>query len=171
MRLVDNIKSGFLKKKKTERAPRKVVIQKADQFLSVLLVTNSENEILLRSAATVFPNAELKSLFLRSKKVDESAVLRYSVHASDFNLTGLLKNDKLQKLFHTKFELVVDLSEGSQFLDYFLRGIESNLVIGRIGGANEELYDLLLEKGHNNDAFLLNMKQQLNLLTNGHHKI
>jgi hypothetical protein len=171
MKFVDNIKSGFLKKKKKEPGHRRVVIKKADQFHGVLLVTGSENEILMRSAATVFPNAALKSLFLRQKKADETPASGYSVHASDFSLTGLLKNDKLQRLFHTKFELIVDLSEGSALLDYFLRGIESDLVIGRIGSANEELYDLMLEPGNNPDAFLLNIKQQLNLLTNGHHKI
>lgn len=169
MKITENIKVNFLKKKskKTVAKNRQVKIKLPQEFLKVLIISNSENESLFKSAETVFVNAELNALFLRKQKEDNSSQFRYSVNSSDFNLTGGLKNDKLTKLLRSHFDLVIDLSNDSELLKYFLQTIESDLVIGKLGNAVDELHDLFFEFGSNEENFLTTIKTQLNHLSHG----
>jgi len=169
MKMIENIKVGFLKKKSknSSKKDRQVLIKNMEQFLEVLIISNEENESFFKSAETVFLNAELKAIFLRKQKEDKTGQFRYSVHQSDFNLTGALKNDKLTKLIHTKFDLVVDLSNDSELLNYVLHNIDSTLIIGKLGSRNENLHDLFLEFGLNEESFLKNINNQLNHLNHG----
>ena len=171
MKLIDNIKTVRLKKKKNNASKRTVRLKLPGKFETVLIVSEVNNEQVLRSAAAVFPNAEIKALSVRTKKHDESPQFRYTIHPVDFSLTGALKNDKLKRLFNTNFDLIVDLSEESVLLKHFLGGLKSELVVGKMGSPNEDLHDLLLEPGDNDESFLITIKTQLNLLANGHNKI
>jgi len=174
MKLFEGIKIFFLKKKnqnpkrRNANADRKITLKKTDQFLHVLILANDENEVFFKSAENTFANAEVFPLFLRKKKEDTTGQFRFSAHESDFNLTGSLKNDKLTKLSLTKFDLVVDLSSDSELLRYFLRTVQSDLIIGQMGSTNGNIHDLFLESGSNEEAFLANISKQLNHLNNGH---
>ena len=169
MKIIDNIKQSFLKKKskKSVAKNRQVKIKLPQEFLKVLIISNNENDSLYKSAETVFLNAEVNALFLRKQKEDHTSQFRYSVNASDFNLTGVLKNDKLNKLIRSHFDLVVDLSNDSELLNYFLHTIESDLVIGKLGNTVDDLHDLFFEFGANELSFLTTVKTQLNHLSHG----
>ena len=143
------------------------MIKTPEQFLDVLIIANDENETFFKSASAIFLNAELKALFVRKQKEDKTGQFRYSVHESDFNLTGSLKNDKLAKLIQTKFDLIIDLSNDSELLNYFLHNIDSDLIIGKLVSINENSHDLFLEFGLNEESFLKNINIQLNKLNHG----
>ena len=169
MKFIENIKIRFLKKKlkNSTRKNRRVIIKTPEQILDVLILSNNENEEFFKSASSVFFNAELKALFVRQQKEDKTGQFRYSIHESDFNLTGSLKNDKLAKLLQTKFDLIIDLSNDSELLNYFLHNIDSDLIIGKLGNIYENLHDLFLDFGLNEESFLKNINIQLNKLNHG----
>lgn len=164
MSITDNIKAGFLRRKKHATDKRSVILKKTDAFSKILIVTEKENESLLRNVETSFPNAEINALFLRKEKEDKSTKFRFAVHPSDFNLTGHLKNDKLTKLIQTEFDLVLDLSRDSVFLNEMTSRIKNTLFVGRMNQDSDSRYDLFFT-GESDDEFLNHTVKQLKLLT------
>jgi len=169
MKIVKNIKLNFLKRKlnKSEEKNRKIKIKLPNQFLQVLIISSHPNDSFFKKATAVFLNAELNALYLRTQKEDNSAQFSYSVHESDFNLTGTLKNDKLIRLSHSKFDLVIDLSNNSELLNYFLHSVQSDLVIGKLGDSVDDVHDLYFEFDSNEENFLATINTQLNHLCHG----
>ncbi|MBK9191697.1 MAG: hypothetical protein IPM77_09385 [Crocinitomicaceae bacterium] len=164
MSITDNIKSGFLKRKKNVAEKRNVVLKNPAVFSKILIVGDKENESLLKSAQSLFPNAEINSLFQRKEKEDKTSKFRFAVHPSDFNLTGHLKNDKLTKLIQTEFDLVLDLSHDSVFLNELTSRIKNTLFVGRMIQDSDSRYDLFFN-GESDEEFLNQTVKQLKLLT------
>jgi len=165
MSLTENIKTGYLKRQAKTAEKRFVQLKRPDQFLKILILVDEKNDHLMSLAALKFKNAEMNQLYVRTGKEDESQEFQYAVHASDFNLTGRLKNDKLKKLLGYEFDLILDLSSNPVYLDYFLRNLKSTLVIGPMSEKLNDRFDLFFEGDQNNEAFLNLIVKQLNQLT------
>jgi len=168
MSISDNIKSGFLKRKKYSSMNRQVLLKNPAAFSKILMVTEKENESIFKSAESLFPNAEINILYHRKEKEDKTSKFRFAVHPSDFNLTGHLKNDKLTKLVQTEFDLVIDLSHDSVFLNELTSRIKNTLFVGRMNHGSESRYDLFLN-GESDEEFLNQTVKQLKLLTKNEH--
>ncbi|MBI3134674.1 MAG: hypothetical protein HYZ14_08390 [Bacteroidetes bacterium] len=125
---------------------------------------NAEDEALQKHAASVFRNAEINVLYPRSSKQDKSPNFCFSVHSSDFNLTGNLKNDKIAGLLQTEFDLLIDLSDDSGLLKYLAQSINASLVIGTLEMAADGSCDLFFDKLGTNSEFLGEIVKQLNQL-------
>jgi hypothetical protein len=164
MSIAANIKARYLKQKQVPAYKRTVVLKRPDAFLKVLLIINEANNDLIHKAGSVFPKAFINVLYLRTEKEDHSLERRYTVHAADFNLTGRLKNDKLNRLLETEFDLLIDLSEDSALLTYLFHRIKSTLVIGKLGHKHAAGYDLMFERTGPEVDFLDLIIKQLNQL-------
>jgi len=164
MSISKNIKSGFLKRKRIEAQKRTILLKRPELFSKVLLVVNTPDNALNQAARTNFPAAEINTLFIRKEKENQSLANTYSVHATDFNLTGNLKSDKLSSLIQTEFDLLIDLSKDSELLTYLVRHLKSTLIVGQMNHPNEMLYDLFFEKSGSDQAFLNVIVTQLNQL-------
>lgn len=164
MSFLSNINGRFVKKKISFSEKRTVILKKPVEFLKILLVSNEKDDAFSDAAKTGFPNAEINFLFLRNEKEDKSGQFNYSVHSTDFNLTGKLKNDKLSKLLHSEFDMVVDLSENSVYLRYILTQIKSTLVIGKINEGEIQVHDLCLNPSDQKSEFIKTILKQLNHL-------
>ena len=165
MSISSNIKNRYLKRKQNPAQKRTILLKKPDAFSKVLLVMNEPNANLVQKATTLFPKAYIYELYIRKEKEDHSLERRFTVHAADFNLTGHLKNDKLNRLLETEFDLVIDLSQDSALLTHLFFRLRSTLFIGKLGHNHADGYDLLLEQTGSDADFLDLIIKQLNLLT------
>lgn len=159
------MKKRFLKKKAAEGSIRNVGIKNPDKIRSVLLVSNTENKSLKRKVEELFSGASVYHLFPRDIKEDRTRGFYYSVHPSDFNLTGNLKNDKLANLEKMPIELLLDLSSDSKELNFFVNRATSELKVGNLHSKKTEFYDLLLEYGTTEIQCVENIFTHLNTLT------
>jgi hypothetical protein len=164
MSISKNIKVRYLKRKKIASKKRTAQLKRPELFSKVLLVLNESGEALVREAKSAFPAAEIILLHERKEKEDQSSHGTYTVNASDFNLTGNLKSDKLNSLLHTEFDLIVDLSTDSVLLTFLIRHIKSSLVIGKMEHPNLALYDLFFDKSVTDNQFIQTIVKQLNQL-------
>lgn len=162
---MNQFKNNFLKKKTDQSINRNVWMRKPSEIRSLLLVTNHENKTVKRKVEELFPNASVYHLFLREIKEDRTTGFYHSVHSSDFNLTGKLKNDKLINLEQMPTELLIDLSAKSELLRYFVNRSVSALKIGNITSENASNYDLLVEFNPNEIQSLENIFDKLTTLT------
>ena len=160
------MKKRFLKKKAAEGSTRSVGIKKPDAVRSVLLISDSDSKSLKRKVEELFSGASVYHLFPRDIKEDRTRGFYYSVHPSDFNLTGNLKNDKLANLEKMPIELLLDLSSDSKELNFFVNRAKSVLKVGNIRSNKTEYYDLLLEYGTTEIQCVENIVTHLNTLTN-----
>lgn len=165
MSLSQSIKYRFLKRKKRAAFKHLVLLKKPADYAKILILIEKPSESLASQAAAIFKHAEINLLSERSEKEDHSNQFRYTVHPADFNLTGTLKNDKLNKLILTEFDLIIDLSGNSVLLNYLLKQLRATLTIGPMHSENQELYDLFFEKKSDHTEFLDQIQKQLNLLT------
>ena len=164
MKITDKIRISSLRKKGTQSSTeREIKILKPAQYKRILLINSLEEPDLIKAAQLAFKNAEISQLYLREKKED-SDTSKYSIHPSDFNLTGQLKNDKLSQLQKSGFELIIDLHDESELLKYCFRSIKSNLIVGKLNSSDPVICDLFVESGKNNKEFLDNMIKQLNVI-------
>lgn len=157
-----NIKTSFIRRKIASFSePKTARLKKPEIYTTVLLVTNLPDADLLKEAALHFSTAEITSLFNRKEKEDHASRFHYSVHPSDFNLTGQLKNDKLVKLLQKEFDLVIDLSKDSVFLDFLVHQMKSNLLVGTMDKLEDPKYNLVCEAQPTNQRFLNEVIKQL----------
>lgn len=162
---MNQFKNNFLKKKTEQLVNRNVWMRNPNEIRSLLLVTDSESKSVKRKTEELFPNASVYQLFPRDIKEDRSTGFYHTVHSSDFNLTGKLKNDKLMNLERMPTELLLDLSSGSELLRYFVNRSISALKIGNIASENASYYDLLVEFSPNEIQTLENIFEKLTTLT------
>jgi hypothetical protein len=141
------IKESFLKKKSQSALNRMVRVVKPDQVKTLLLIVNEESKTSKRLVEDLFSNASVHMLFERAIKTDSTVGFYYSVHDSDFNLTGNLKNDKLLNLSKMQFELLLDLSSDSELLSYFSKNSTANFKVGNMNRKDIQTFDLLIEYG------------------------
>lgn len=153
-------------KKKVERlkSEKKVLIKPLDAYKRILLVSEDEKQRFRKEIEEVFPSSKTHHLHFREGKEDQSVGFDYGVHPSDFSLTAVLKNDKLSNLSKEHFDLILDLSTHSMTLDFFVKSISADLVIGQMS-AEKEAHDLRVDFGSDDRTFLTNVKQQLLLLS------
>ncbi|MCB9222784.1 MAG: hypothetical protein R2780_10640 [Crocinitomicaceae bacterium] len=142
---MNQVKNSFLKKKSEIIINRNVWLKAPDDIKSVLIVSDQENQSLKRKVEELLPSASVYHLFLREIKEDRSTGFYHTVHKTDFNLTGALKNDKLINLEKMSTELLLDLSSGSELLKYFVNRSVSSLKIGNINTTSPSYYDLLVQ--------------------------
>ena len=142
---MNQIKNSFLKKKTGDTDKKHTFLLNPAKIKSVLLVSNSENKTLKRKIEEQYGSASVYHLFPREIKEDRTRGFYYSVHKSDFNLTGALKNDKLRNLEKMQIDLLIDLSFGSEQLNYFVGNVKSGLKVGDISSPKSELYDFMIE--------------------------
>mgnify|MGYP000480291192 CR=1 FL=1 len=162
---VSGLKKRAIKKKTDKlKSEKKVVIRPLEAYKKILLISIEEKQGFRKDIEGVFPMSKTHHLHFRPIKEDRSVGFDYSVHPSDFNLTGVLKNDKLSNLTKDHFDLVLDLSTDSVTLDYFTKSVSADLVIGRMS-AQKEAHDLRVEYGTDDRSFLNNVKHQLLLLS------
>jgi hypothetical protein len=165
MSILSNINQRFLKGKISARESSVISLKKPNQFLKILVITNQKDETLVNEAKIAFSNAEINALYLRKEKEDKSQQFNYTVHPSDFNLTGRVKNDKLNKLLFMGFDMVIDLSDDSVYLKFILAQIKSTLVLGKIGEHQFQLHDLFFDAEKKDSDFIKTVVKQLNVLT------
>ncbi|MBK9591358.1 MAG: hypothetical protein IPO32_07585 [Crocinitomicaceae bacterium] len=165
MSFFSNINQRFLKGKISARESSVISLKKTNQFLKILVITNQKDEHLINEAKIAFSNAEINALYLRKEKEDKSPQFNYTVHPSDFNLTGRVKNDKLNKLLFMGFDMVIDLSDDSVYLKFILAQIKSTLVLGKIGEQEFQLHDLFFDPEKINADFIKTVVKHLNVLT------
>ncbi|UKN01891.1 hypothetical protein K6119_19395 [Paracrocinitomix mangrovi] len=142
---MNQIRNNFLKKKMNSPVSRHVVLMEPDKIKSVLIVTEKEDNTLKRKVEELFPSASVYHLFTRDIKEDNSKGFYYTVNKSDFNLTGVLKNDKLKNLESMQIDLLVDLSAEEGLLDYFVSRINATLKVGQMYTEKSSMYDLLIQ--------------------------
>lgn len=142
---MNQIKNSFLKKKTEHSKDRHTIMMNPSEVKNVLLISNSEQKSLKRKVEELFTNSSVYHLFLRDIKEDRTLGFYYSVHKSDFNLTGALKNDKLSVLENMQIDLLLDLSSDSELLNYFVGRVASGLKVGDINSPKNHLYDLMIE--------------------------
>lgn len=131
----------------------------------LLLITNEEEKSLKRKCEELFQNAAVHHLFERPIKIDNSKGFYYTVHESDFNLTGKLKNDKLTNLAQMEFDLLIDLSQNSETLDFFLKKVKSGLKVGDLSTENKNNYDFFVELNNRDVSTITLIHKQLAYLT------
>ncbi|MCG8575828.1 MAG: hypothetical protein MI810_13155 [Flavobacteriales bacterium] len=165
MERLSGLKKRAIRKKIAGINPAKAIqIKPPTSYKKILLISEEEKEGFEKLIKTVFPDAKTHLLHFRKTKEDQSGLHDYSVHATDFNLTGNLKNDKLSGLRKAQFDLILDLSSDSVIMDYFTRSIKAELVVGK-KGTHKTAHDLTIEYGHDYISFLENLKHQLELLS------
>ncbi|MFT4600936.1 MAG: hypothetical protein ACI857_001113 [Arenicella sp.] len=158
------IKTKLLSKKSRLQIQRNIWLKKPAEIKKILLVSNSDAKSLKRKAEETFDNAGVHHLFIREVKEDTTIGFYYSVHESDFNLTAILKNEKLQNLLSMDFDLLIDLSEKSAILSYFVNQSKASLKIGPINTKQISTYDVLIDlKGSEADK-ISNIYTHLNTL-------
>ena len=158
------IKTKFLLKKSKEDVQRSVWLKSPKEIKKILLITNSDEKSVKRKVEETFPAAGVHHLFHREIKEDTTVGFYYSVHNSDFNLTGNLKNEKLQNLLKMNFDLLIDLSKDSATLPYFVNQSKSSLKVGPIKTKRMKAYDFLVDlEGSETDKISI-IYNHLNLL-------
>lgn len=165
MSIADNIKRRALSRKSSGSRKLQVCLKASEKVTKLLFVSDKADDDLFKKIGLLFINAEVSHLFERKEKEDQTAQFRYSIHLSDFNLTGVVKNDKLNRLFKTEFDLILDLSQNSDLIPLVINRLSSSLFIGKMNAKNEELYDLFFEHTGSTDEFLKLVIEQLNKLT------
>lgn len=159
------MKKVFLKKRARNNLSRTVWIKSSSEIRSVLLVCNNEDKSAKKILEEEFPKAKVHLLHLRETKEDRSIGFYHSVHSSDFNLTGNLKNDKLKNLEKFSYDLLVDLSKNSELLNYFVNKSDASFKVGEFGSKKSNSYDLMVNFASKSSDSVLNVIKQLNLLT------
>ena len=159
------LRKAYLKKQGAGNVKRAVNLKPPHKFKSVLLVTNNSNKSLKKFVEEQFINASVYQLYCRNIKVDDTTGFYHSVHPSDFNLTGKLKNDKLKNLLDMKLDLLLDLSGDSELLEHFVNRSTASLKIGTLSSDKTELYDLMVESQADEEKLVSNIIEQLNRLT------
>jgi hypothetical protein len=159
------MKNTFLKKKSKLPLNRSVILRNPSQVRTILLVTNEEEKSTKKNVEAQFPNCAVHQLYIRAIKEDRSIGFYYTVHNSDFNLTGNLKNDKLKNLESMDFNLLLDLSDNSTLLQYFINRSKAVMKVGEIGTDHIEQYDLLVKFQGSASATIKEIFEKINLLT------
>ena len=162
---MSTVKNVFLKKRGKINLSRTVWMKPTAQLRSILLVSNNEDKGTKKILEEEFGKAKVHHLHLRDIKEDRTVGFYYSVHSSDFNLTGNLKNDKLKNLEKFSYDLLVDLSHDSELLDYFVNKSDASFKVGEFGSQKADSYDLMVNFSSKNSDSVLNVIKQLNLLT------
>lgn len=165
MSIFSNINQRFIKGKISARESSVISLKKPNQFLKILVITNQKDDSLMMEAKNAFSNAEINALYLRKEKEDKSLQFHYTVHPSDFNLTGRVKNDKLNKLLFMGFDMVIDLSDDSIYLKFIVSQLKSTLILGKIGEHEFQLHDLFFDTEKINADFIRTVVKQLKVLT------
>ncbi len=165
MSIFSTINQRFIKGKIAARESSVISLKKPIEYLKILVITNQKDETLINETKIAFPNAEINALYLRKEKEDNSQQFNYTVHPSDFNLTGRVKNEKLNKLLFMGFDMVIDLSDDSVYLKFILAQIKSTLVLGKIGEHEYQQHDLFFDAEKINADFIKTVVKQLNVLT------
>ena len=171
MQILDKLKAKGINKKINSNSTRKSLhLMPVDDYHKILYIKEDESESFKDKIQKVFPSSYPHHLYLREIKVDTTIGHNYSVHESDFNLTGNLKNDKLIQLSKMQFDLVIDLSKNSTLLNYFINQIPANLIVGKMNADNAFLHDLFVESKRSDIDFLENIRKQLSILTKNGNK-
>ena len=144
---------------------RNVCLRQPDHLKTILLIADEENTQTKKLAEKTFPSSRVHHLFTRKSKEDGSKGFNYSVHTSDFGITGKLKNEHLLHLEKMPFDLVIDLSSDIEQLNYFLLRTPANLILGRNNSTNNHLHDLIFDYKQNDQNFLEYIREKLTLLT------
>ncbi|MEX1001921.1 MAG: hypothetical protein WDZ35_07390 [Crocinitomicaceae bacterium] len=161
-----SLKKSLLRKRSVPSENRQVSIKSPESIKSILLVTESENKALKQKVEDLFPSASVYHLYLRDKKIDDTKGFYHSVHTSDFNLTSQLKNDKLKNLESMSLDLLLDLSSGSDLLDYFVKKTDAFLKVGKLSHTNKSsFYDLMVQNESDHFQQIKTISEQLNALT------
>ncbi|MEO9531802.1 MAG: hypothetical protein ABJG68_13560 [Crocinitomicaceae bacterium] len=132
---------------------------------TILLVTNEEEKSTKKKVEAQFPNCAVHQLYIRPIKEDRSVGFYYTVHNVDFNLTGNLKNDKLKNLESMDFDLLLDLSDNSTLLQYFINRSKAAMKVGKLNTNCIEQYDLLVDFGQSVDNTISEIFEKITLLT------
>jgi len=158
------LKTKFLRKKADLSVQREVWLKNPSQIKKILLISNSDSKSLKRKVEEVFASAGVHHLFHREIKEDTTVGFYYSVHKADFGLTGGLKNEKLQNLTKMDFDLLIDLSQESALLPYFVNQSKSTLKVGGLNSKRVLAYDVLVDFMGNDSDKINNIYNHLNLL-------
>ena len=160
MQILDKLKAKGINKKINENTSRKSLhLIPVNDYHKILYIKEEENESFKDKIQKVFPNSYPHHLYLREIKVDATIGHNYSVHESDFNLTGKLKNDKLIQLSKMQFDLIIDLSKNSTLLNYFIHQIPAKLIAGKMDAKNAFLHDLFVESQESDFEFIENIRK------------
>lgn len=163
---VNNIKKAFIKRKKAKRSNKRVpVLKPLDAYKEILVFSNEDKSALTSAVSDIFKQAKITFCYERSQKEDDSSPGTYSYHLNDLNLTGKIKNDKLNRLVQIPFDLILDLSNEEPLGLFILEKLNQSFMIGKEGLEKAYLYDLIIENHEKDGDFLNTIKQQITLLS------
>ncbi|MFT5823698.1 MAG: hypothetical protein ACI8ZM_004960 [Crocinitomix sp.] len=162
----DNIKKLFIKQKKVARNPkRKPLLRAIDQYNEILFIADTDQSELTNELSAAFRHAKFSFLFPRENKEDNTIHGCYSYQINDLNLTGKIKNDKLNQLLQIQFDLILDLSIDETFNHYLLKKLNASFIVGKKGMEKSGMYDLLLSETVNKEEFIQTIKKQITILS------
>jgi hypothetical protein len=166
----DQIKHLFINKKIRRDPNRKPVLKGLDEYTEILFIADTDQTQRLNELSSVFKHAKISFLYRRNEKEDKSTQGNYSYHSSDLNLTGKIKNDKLNQMMQKQFDLILDLSIDCVLNQFLLKKLSSSFIIGKKGIEKSQMYDLLVDDKVNEETFIETIKQQLTLLSQNGNK-
>ncbi|MDG1913302.1 MAG: hypothetical protein P8I55_01785 [Crocinitomix sp.] len=166
----DQIKNLFINKKIRRDPKRKPVLKGLDRYHEILFIADTDQSQRLNELTSIFKHAKISFLYARKEKEDKSAHGNYSYHLSDLNLTGKIKNDKLNQMMQKQFDLILDLSTDTVLNQFLLKKISSTFIIGKKGIEKSEMYDLLVDEKVEEKTFIETVTQQIKLLSQNGNK-
>lgn len=155
----------MFKRNKNNRLKRRPILRKLGEYRELLILLDEKKEVLEKSVKNLFPTANFTLLIPRHTKEINDTPPYISYHKSDFNLTGELKNEKLNELLSRTFDLVVDLSEETKINLALMKKINASFIIGGSTSNKAAWYDLQIEQSVCESADLEKIKNHLTLLS------
>jgi len=165
MGLFDTFKIKLiLKKIKSSSDTRTIKILSLKSYKSILVISDKNEDAFVTQLKSIFDNSKFTTLYNREDKEDQSTLNNYTYHISDLGF-GSIKNDKLLQVLNINFDAVIDISQKTLELNYFVKNSKSTLKIGDIHATKNYLYDLLVDQIDSKTEFIDNIKRQINILS------
>ena len=154
-----NIKKELLKNNSLNNSSNK----KVDSIL--ILVDESSKENLEQDISSKFniDVSNVASVILKTKQGSESN-FKNELTEKDFSLFGKLKNDEIEKLVQSEFDLLLNYVDDNQFLNYITVFSKSKFKVG-FKTNQKQLFDLEIAIEQNNvELFHVELMKYLKIL-------
>ncbi|MDA7803082.1 hypothetical protein N8987_00715 [Crocinitomix sp.] len=148
-----------------KRLTRKPILRKLNVYREILIISDQDKSMLKTTITAIFPNAKIYFLSQRKEKEESAKNANFTFHASDLNLTGKVKNDKLNSLLDNRFDLVVDLSGNLPLNNFIIGKLNHTFMVGTEESGKGLWYDLIIKNTKSDQEFFENIKAQINLLS------
>ena len=160
------MKRFFTQRLARKKAKKRTAVLLPPDLVSSLLFISNDNPVHFKDEIQRnFPQAKISFLHPRKDKVSEAPQGYYDYHQADFNLTGKIKNDKINELLNTSFDLVIDLSDRNPLGDYLYSQLQYGFSVGCSKTEQDEKHDLIIRGNTDELACIKAANTQLTLLS------